>query len=428
MAIDPFANTLIRGHPTSPAQASALARQFMIGQTLKGIVLRTLPEGQTLVNFAGQHILLDLAQPMVRGQTFMALVEQVSPTLILKLVDSAPPLIVNTPEPPATPQAPTPERGTVEQTPTGTLNAAQLKPYLVAKQPLGDMVAALQRALVRNPPPPDIDAGLLHRLQETLTALLPLQEEPPDAASLRAQVDRSGINYEAKVQEVLTKQASPVEQAALANDLKGQLLELLHKLDQRPSPAASLQHDAPMGSREPGQPALTQVIREGTRSGDIVDLREHVQQALRNIEFQQLSNLFAHQQHQPLLLQFAHPAFPAAHTAKLYFRVDTREQDAQQDAQQNYTLVFLLDFSALGPVRVDATVRGAYVSTTISTTDEAVADFITAQTPDLTARLHALGFQAEVRCSAQVQVSLDVDDSLTRLLVAEPSRLVDVKT
>jgi hypothetical protein len=274
----------------------------------------------------------------------------------------------------------------------------------------------------------DIDAGLLHRLQETLTALLPLQEEPPDAASLRAQVDRSGINYEAKVQEVLTKQASPVEQAALANDLKGQLLELLHKLDQRPSPAASLQHDAPMGSREPGQPALTQVIREGTRSGDIVDLREHVQQALRNIEFQQLSNLFAHQQHQPLLLQFAHPAFPAAHTAKLYFRVDTREQDAQQDAQQNYTLVFLLDFSALGPVRVDATVRGAYVSTTISTTDEAVADFITAQTPDLTARLHALGFQAEVRCSAQVQVSLDVDDSLTRLLVAEPSRLVDVKT
>jgi len=415
MAIDPLANTLIRGLPTNPAQANALTRQFIVGQTLKGIVLRTLPEGQTLVNFAGQHILLDLAQPMVRGQTFMALVEQVSPSLVLKLVDSA------------TPGVATPERGTVEQTPTGMLNAAQLKPYLVAKQPLGEMVAALQRALVRNPPPPDIDAGLLHRLQETLTALLPSQEEPPDAASLQAQIDRSGINYEAKVQEVLTKQASPAEQAALANDLKGQLLELLHKLDHR-SPTAQPQRDAPVASREPGQPALTHVSSEGMRSGDIADLREHVQQALRNIEFQQLSNLFAHQEHQPLLLQFAHPDSPAAHTAKLYFRVDTREQDAQQEAQQNYTLVFVLDFSALGPVRVDATVRGAYVSTTISTADEAVADFITAQTPDLTARLHDLGFQAEVRCSAQAQVPLDVDDSLTRLLVAEPSRLVDVKT
>jgi hypothetical protein len=419
MAIDPLANTLIRGFPTSPAQASALTRQFMVGQPLKGIVLRTLPEGQTLVNFAGQHILLELTQPMVRGQTFMALVEQVSPALVLKLVDAAPS---------TTPQVATPERGTVEQTPAGTLNATQLKPYLVAKQPLGEMVAALQRALVRHLPPPDIDAGLLHRLQETLTALLPLQEEPPDAASLQAQVDRSGINYEAKVQEVLTKQASPAEQASLANDLKGQLLELLHKLDHRPPTAALPQSDAPAASREVGQQALTHGSSEGVRSTDIADLRAQVQQALRNIEFQQLSNLFAHQEHQPLLLQFAHPASPAAHTAKLYFRVNTREQNAQQDAPQNYTLVFLLDFSALGPVRVDATVRGAYVSTTISTADEAVADFITAQTPDLTARLHDLGFLAEVRCSAQAQVPLDVDDSLTRLLVAEPSRLVDVKT
>jgi hypothetical protein len=428
MAIDPLANALIRALPTSPAQANALARQFMVGQTLKGIVLRTLPEGQTLVNFAGQHILLDLASPMVRGQAFMAVVEQVSPSLVLKLVDSALPLVADTPEPPITPEVATPERGTVEQTSTGTLNAAQLKPYLVAKQPLGEMVTALQRSLVRNPPPPDVDAGLLRRLEETLTALLPPQEEPPDAASLQAQVDQSGINYEAKVQEVLTKHASPMEQAALANDLKGQLLGLLHQLEHRPITAAPSQRDAPVASHEPGQPALTHISSEGTRSTDIADLREHVQHALRNIEFQQLSNLFAHQEHQPLLLQFAHPAFPATHTAKLYFRVDTREQDAQQEAQQNYTLVFLLDFSALGPVRVDATVRGAYVSTTISTTDEAVADFITAQTPDLTARLHNLGFQAEVRCSAQTQVPLDVEDSLTRLLVAEPSRLVDVKT
>ena len=115
MAIDPLANTLIRALPTSPAQANALARQFIVGQTIKGIVLRTLPEGQTLVNFAGQHILLDLAQPMVRGQTFMALVEQAFPSLVLKLVDSATPQVVDTPEPPATPGVATPEHGTVEQ-------------------------------------------------------------------------------------------------------------------------------------------------------------------------------------------------------------------------------------------------------------------------------------------------------------------------
>jgi hypothetical protein len=100
-----------------------------------------------------------------------------------------------------------------------------------------------------------------------------------------------------------------------------------------------------------------------------------VRQALRNIELQQLSNLFAQQKHQALL-QFLHPAFPTAHTARLYFRVDPRDKGGRQADQQDYTLVFLLDFTALGHVRIDATVRGPPITATIRTTDEAVTHFI----------------------------------------------------
>jgi hypothetical protein len=418
---------LIRALPTSPSQANALARQFVVGQTLNGIVLRTLPEGQTLVNFAGQHVLLELAQPIARGQTFVATVEQTSPSLVLKLLDTPPsPLVTERTTPSVGQRSATPERGNVDQTAPGTLSATRLKPYLAAKQPFGEMVAALQRSLVHHPRLRDLDPALLGRLEDTLAALLPHTTEPPDADGLKAQVDRSGINYEAKVREALTRPSTSEAQAALANDLKGQLLELLHKLDQRPTapPPQSADRVAPRAQEQPVIPAGS---GEAVQSSDTVALREQVQQALRNIEFQQLSNLFTHQENHSLLLQFAHPAFPAAHTARLYFRVDGGDSGAHQDAPPHYTLVLLLDFSALGSVRVDATVRGSHVAATIRTADAAVADFITAETPTLITRLHDLGFQAEVRSLAQAQVPLEVDDSLTRLLLAAPSGLVDVK-
>jgi hypothetical protein len=403
VAIDPLIGRLARVLSTTPGQSHDLSRRFVVGQTLKGIVLRALPEGTSLVNFAGQHILLDLGQPMVKGQTFLATVEQSSPALVLKVVDDPAAHAANSTARPSGQQGPTPEHGGSGHASAGTLNAARLKSYLVAKQPFGDLAATLHKHLVHNPLLRDLDAALLRRLEDTLTALLPRSASTPDAAGLKQQIDRSGINYEAKVQQLLTSNASPTEQAALANDLKGQLLELLHRLEPVSRIAAAAQN------------------------ADTAEVRQHVQHALQSIEFQQLANLFAHQEDQSLLLQFLHPGFPASHTAKLYFRANTRHRGANQAGPHDYTLVFLLDFAALGPIRVDATVRGPYVSATIRTEDDTVAHFITVQTPALTARLHDLGFQAEVRCCAQETVPLDIDDALTRLLKGDPSRLLDLK-
>jgi hypothetical protein len=395
VAIDPLVGTIVRVLPTPPGQSHDLSQRFTVGQILKGIVLRALPEGKTLVNFAGQHLILELGQPMLKGQTFLAAVEQSAPTLALKVISDPAP---NSNALASGQQALAAELGETTPPTPGTLNAAQLTSYLVAKQPLGNMVAALQNHLINSPLWRTTDPTLLQRLEQTLAALLPQDPSPPDAAGLKEQVARSGINYEAKVQHVLTSNASPLEQAALANDLKGQLLEVLHKLDQA-----------------------------STRNGETVEIHQHVQQALHNIEFQQLSNLFAQQENQSLLLQLMHPTFPASHTAKLYFRANPRQSGGSQAESQDYTLVFLLDFTALGNLRIDASVRGPSVSATIRTEDETVADFIVAQTPSLTARLHDLGFQAEIRCCAQETVSLDIDDSLTRVLMAKPSRLLDIK-
>src|SRR5205823_10410603 len=69
---------------------------------------------------------------------------------------------------------------------------------------------------------------LSQELRDTLAALSPQSALPPDAAQLKDQIDRSGLNYESKVQQMLTGEL-PSAVAALAKDLKGQLLELSHR-------------------------------------------------------------------------------------------------------------------------------------------------------------------------------------------------------
>jgi hypothetical protein len=318
-------------------------------------------------------------------------VQHITPTLVLKVIGEPGAPGVNTPQAQTVPQL----LGHLAET-SETLDPVQLKSYLVARQPFGEMVVALQH-LVHDPMLRGLDAGLLQRLADTLSALLPQATTLPDASGLQAQVDRSGINYEAKVAEVLTQQATLAEQEALAHDLKGQLLELAARLDQ--------------------------ASRQGH---DVGESLQQVHQALRNIELQQLSNLFAQQEQQSLLLQFLHPAFPTAHTARLYFRVAPRDKGRRQVDQQNYTLVFLLDFTALGHVRIDATVHETHIAATIRTTDEAVTHFIAMHTPALSARLHDLGFQSQIDCCTEQHVPLEVEDSFTRLLMADPSPLLDV--
>jgi hypothetical protein len=82
--LDPLVGTLVRAQPTTPAQANDVSRRLVVGQTLKGVVLRTLPAGQTLVNFAGQHVVLELPQSLSSGQTLLATVQHLTPTLVLK--------------------------------------------------------------------------------------------------------------------------------------------------------------------------------------------------------------------------------------------------------------------------------------------------------------------------------------------------------
>jgi flagellar hook-length control protein FliK len=142
------------------------------------------------------------------------------------------------------------------------------------------------------------------------------------------------------------------------------------------------------------------------------------------LEFQQLSNQFAPQEHQPLVLPLVNPFAAPAQTTHLTVHRDGG-QAGQPAAQEHYTVALSLDLSALGALHIEATVHGAAVSARLEVADPAVAEFLRAATPELSARLQEMGLQAGVVCEVQEHVAQEHEEPLPRTLT-RAVRLVDV--
>ncbi|GIX46294.1 MAG: hypothetical protein KatS3mg131_0505 [Candidatus Tectimicrobiota bacterium] len=205
-------------------------------------------------------------------------------------------------------------------------------------------------------------APQLHqRLAETLSLLQPATL--PDAAALAAQVKLSGLNYEAALWRLLGGEGP--EPTGLAADLKGQLLALRQRLAVLRTPAANV-------------------------------VLEHVEEALRQLERYQLANLFAQQQHQPLLVPLLLPSEVTRQTAWLLVHREGHRQ--RHDPQARWALSLILPTTALGELHVEARLQGAALATTLYVERPEVAAYLEPHLPALAAQLQALGFQARVAC------------------------------
>ena len=472
--------------PPGEQNSSALntfSQKLIAGQVLRGKILDLLSGGKALVDLEGQKLTLQTAGGLTRGQNIFVRVEQVSPTLNLRIIDppqgrspaAQPDINVQlTPARQGAPRSLTAilsdlklepnqviegkisriiEPKTLEiafkgkqlpvkiaggepgfrpgqsisavvrreaggltliaQNPnTVRVDAAMIKPYLVAKQDLGQMAANLEKVLLNQPLPQGlkIDPGLLGRLRETLSVLLPREGKTPDDSRLKEQVDRSGIHYEAKVKKALAKELTSESRSALARDLKGQLLELQGALEKQ---------------------ALRESERTSLAAGRGQSIREFAHQiklSADNIEFQQLSNQFARQDNNPILIQIPDPFSPETRTAKLYVREDQTGEGAKKGEKTNFHLVFLLNLSGLGNLRIDAKMNRSDVAAKITAEEKAVADYIAGQLPRLESRLKEMGFDAAITAAVEETIAMDAGENLTRMLIDEPARLVDIKT
>ena len=190
------------------------------------------------------------------------------------------------------------------------------------------------------------------------------------------------------------------------NDLKGQLTKLLEVLE-----AKIVEKDISASQKR----QFTEVIK--------VLLR-----AVENIELQQLTNQFARQENQPILLQIPDP-FMVGKTVNLYLRRPEDEGKGKEDKNNDdVLLVFLLELSVLGNIRVDAKMNKESISIKIDVESENVAKFIDDNLKDFCSRLSCLDFEVSASCCVVGTIDRKLEKQLDQLLTCDSDRLVDLTT
>ena len=291
------------------------------------------------------------------------------------------------------------------------VNAGMIKPYLPARQPFGEMITKLATvfgAISTNSDSFKLDAEKLSQLNQTLQLLSPGNGKTANAQLLRDQVNASGINYEARVKQFLEQGANQGRAMELSRDLKGQLLDMIQKLENQVNQA------------------------KGFSSTQLQTLKEHAQvfrQAVDNIELHQLTNQLARQENQPVLLQIPNPYGQGNPAIKLYVRPSGDEESGHKGAgKKTYNLVFFLDLSMLGNLRVDSQVSQTQLSVKMQVENQSIADFIESRAEEFNSRLADLGFQAGLTCCVEDKIELDFENELSAILFQDEARLVDVTT
>ena len=306
----------------------------------------------------------------------------------------------------------------VEQTPVSTATARSLpglsvlKSYLPTRQSLVQVLAGLKEVFLEGPLNPlkelNIDLGQLKQLQVNLQKIVSQESRIPDAAQLKEIIDRSGFHYEAKVKDFVSAADLSSKNVLLEKDLKGQLMRLARELEQIP-----------------------RGVVENTATERLIGkLIAQVNQSISNIELQQLTHHFSREEQLPLLLQLPENLLSEEDRFRIYILPDQKEggHSETDSSNQVFNLVFLLNLSFLGDLRIETKVLKDEISVRIIGSNSDAVQFIQGHVPELESIFRKEGFSINVTSDHQTEVSMEIPDSLGQLLIDTPLQMVDLKT
>jgi len=111
-----------------------------------------------------------------------------------------------------------------------------IKTYLPNREAFGDMVPRLLTLFNKisdGPGTVPINKEGLEAISQTLQQINPGTGKLPDAQMIKDQIDLSGINYEAKLLKMFAEGGFTGKGLETIRDLKGQLLDIIQKLENR---------------------------------------------------------------------------------------------------------------------------------------------------------------------------------------------------
>ena len=177
-----------------------------------------------------------IALPMPRLQPGEVLVRGEGRTFAARFADAPP----DTSNGPVFVRVTTTPRGIVlsplpETAQTMTQVATSLVRSSIARPEIGEIVQTLLQPsgaadAVKTAASAEAPSPALKNLTDFLTALLPRNGQPPDAAQIAEFVKNGGLQYEAKLGEAVLQKTAPKELAQLpAGDVKGQVMQALRE-------------------------------------------------------------------------------------------------------------------------------------------------------------------------------------------------------
>ena len=288
----------------------------------------------------------------------------------------------------------------------------KIKSLLPYKESFGVMVQKLDILLNSSEVIKSLRAetGLVPRLIKTLNLLkAPFFEQDltsQGSALVKQQIDLSGINYESKVKNALEGKELLDVPTNVKNDLKGQLINLLKLLEIR------------IGGNETSAIQRYQLLK----------VIKVLMRAVDNIELQQLTNQLSRQENQPITLQIPDP-FMIGKTINLYIRQsEDKSKNKENKENKSVLLVFFLELSALGNLRVDAKINNQAISLRIDVENSNIAKFVENSLKDFCSSLDDLGFEVNASCGVVANIDKELESKLNPLLISETNRLVDLRT
>ena len=288
----------------------------------------------------------------------------------------------------------------------------KIKSLLPYKESFGVMVQKLDILLNSSEVIKSLRAetGLVPRLIKTLNLLkAPFFEQDltsQGSTLIKQQIDLSGINYESKVKHALEGKELLDVPTNVKNDLKGQLINLLKLLEIR------------IGGNETSAIQRYQLLK----------VIKVLMRAVDNIELQQLTNQLSRQENQPITLQIPDP-FMIGKTINLYIRQsEDKSKNKENKENKSVLLVFFLELSALGNLRVDAKINNQAICLRIDVENSNIAKFVENSLKDFCSSLDDLGFEVNASCGVVANIDKELESKLNPLLISETNRLVDLRT
>jgi hypothetical protein len=379
-----------------PQAGSAGVRAWTAGQILEARVVRQALDGTVTLRIGNNEVQARTGLSLAADQAVTLQVAQSGVQTVLR--------VLHVGDLSGTPHA---TQSTAADSPEPILAQAwrQVLPRAGDLQPLLDRVRELiqpdARATARDLPEPAAQA-----LRELIQRLPPL-EKLLTASGLRRAVDDSGVFLESRLAQALAQGSG----AAVQNDLKAALLQLVSQLRALPPAPGHAPPSPPAGTAPPAAPPVP-------AESPVAALLRQADAALARIEQHQLAAIPTQTTTAaPLLIDL--PIRPDQRANVLSLRIEEHGRSGHSAEAPGYFSVWLkFDFGTLGPVQARVALGGATVSVGIWAEQPGTAALFNHHLAELDSALRAAGLAtAGLHCDAGAPPAADEP--------ARPSGLLD---